>query len=71
MIWLVVLGALFFSWIAISMYWAAYKETDAEMRQQLLRKGFGPLVLALMGFFFAYYAWHPPEPAPQVQETRP
>lgn len=68
MAWLMVIGGLFFAWMSLSMYLAAVKETDPAQRNQLMRKGFGTLVLALMGLVFAFYSFHPPEPDPAPAE---
>lgn len=60
--WLMAGTAAFFFWISLSMYISAFKTSDPAERNNLMKKGFGPLVLALMGVFFAWYSFNPPAP---------
>jgi hypothetical protein len=61
--WVMAAMALVFAWMSLSMYLAAFKESDPVSRNQLMRKGFGTLVLALMGSMFAWYSFAPPGPS--------
>ncbi|HEY9841447.1 MAG: hypothetical protein ACAI44_13430 [Candidatus Sericytochromatia bacterium] len=60
MAWLMVVMAAVFGWMSLSMYLAAVKEPDPTQKNQLMRKGFGTLVLALMGAMFAWYSFAGP-----------
>ncbi len=63
MIWLMLVLSAVFGYISLSMYLAAFKESDGIERNKLMRSGFGTLVLTLMGLFFAYGSYSSP-PAP-------
>ena len=69
MAWLIAAVGLFFAWISVSMYVAAFKESDPVVRNQLMKKGFGPMVLALMGLIFAWYSFNPPTEPPNPEGT--
>lgn len=61
--WVLALAALFFGYISLSMFVAAFKEQDELERSRLMRSGFGTLVLMLMGIWFAWGSFFP-APAP-------
>lgn len=58
--WLILAMAIIFAYISLSMYLAAFKESDSEERNKLMRSGFGTLVLTIMGLAFAYYSFFSP-----------
>lgn len=60
--WLLGGFSLVFGYISLSMFVAAFKEKDEQERFKLMRSGLGTLVLALMGFVFAWYSFHPAPP---------
>lgn len=68
MIWLMGGMTLVFAWMAVSMYVAAFQEQEPQMRNQLMRKGFGTLVLTLMGIYFIVNSLRAPQPDPTIAE---
>ena len=60
MVWLIVLVAITFAYISLSMFIAGFKEEDGPERDKLMRSGFGTLVLTLMGITLAWTSFFPP-----------
>lgn len=56
----IVLIALIFGYISVSMFVAGFKEKDGPERDKLMRSGFGTLVLTLMGVSLAWNSFFPP-----------
>jgi hypothetical protein len=60
MIWILAGAALMFGYVSLSMFIAAFKETEEVERRKLMKAGLGTLTLCLMGVVFAWYSFHSP-----------
>ena len=62
--YLIVLAAVAFGYISVSMFIAGFKEKEGPERDKLMRSGFGTLVLTLMGISLAWNSFFPAAPPP-------